>query len=54
VTKAPLARPVRAADDPEHATNLRRATPASTVGSAHALDAIRAVDDIRAGEPVSR
>jgi MHS family metabolite:H+ symporter-like MFS transporter len=34
VTKAPLAPPVREADDPEYATNLRRATLASTVGSA--------------------
>jgi len=34
VTKAALAPPVREADDPEYATNLRRATLASTVGSA--------------------
>ena len=34
MTKAPLAPPVREADDPEYATNLRRATLASTVGSA--------------------
>jgi MFS transporter, MHS family, metabolite:H+ symporter len=34
VAKAPLAPPVREADDPEDATNLRRATLASTVGSA--------------------
>jgi hypothetical protein len=53
VTKAPLARPVRAADDPEYATNLRRATLASTVGSGHELDDIRALDDIHAEEPVS-
>ena len=34
MTKAPPAPPVREADDPEYATNLRRATVASTVGSA--------------------
>jgi MHS family metabolite:H+ symporter-like MFS transporter len=34
VTKAPPAPPVREADDPEYATNLRRATVASTVASA--------------------
>jgi hypothetical protein len=54
VTKAPLARAVREADDPEYATNLRWATLTSTVGSAHVLDDIRAVDDIRAGVLVSR
>jgi hypothetical protein len=34
VTKTPLAPPLREADDPEYATNLRRATLASTVGGA--------------------
>ena len=34
MTKTPLAPPLREADDPEYATNLRRATLASTVGSA--------------------
>ena len=34
MTKAPLTPPVREADDPEYAANLRRATLASTVGSA--------------------
>jgi MHS family metabolite:H+ symporter-like MFS transporter len=34
VIQAPLAPPVRETDDPEYATNLRRATLASTVGSA--------------------
>jgi hypothetical protein len=82
VTKAPLAPPVREADDPEYATNLRRATLASTVGSAlehydfalyglasalifsqlcrdltqveDALDDVRVVDDVPAGELVPR
>ena len=34
MTKAPLAPPVREADDPEYGHYLRRATLASTVGSA--------------------
>jgi MFS transporter, MHS family, metabolite:H+ symporter len=38
VAQAALAPPVREADDPEYATNLRRATLASTVGSALEYD----------------
>ena len=38
MTKAPLRPPVSESDDPEYATNLRRATLASTVGSALEYD----------------
>ncbi len=38
MTKAPLTPPVSESDDPEYATNLRRATLASTVGSALEYD----------------
>jgi len=61
VTKVPLPPPVREADDPESATNLRRGTLARPIAGfkpetqgRDLLPVEDALDDIRAGVLVSR